>query len=114
MSDPLGRDLPEQFNDGPEEDDEIRYDPDSGPGGPDSEAGQRGELAHQQDEDMDRAFVEIDLGRSIKDAKEFMGPGQLATHITTAIEDDTYLADMIHQMQANLDGRKSKEESLPF
>ena len=53
----------------------------------------------------EQALTEIDLERSLKEAQEFMGPGQLATEITSRIGDDDYLKQVIVQMQNNLNYR---------
>lgn len=79
--------------------------------GEDTEAETDLDLRQPSEKEIERGYLEVALGNSIKDCMVFMGPGELATHITTSIEDSEYLAQTIRQMQANLDGRTEK---LPF
>ena len=61
---------------------------------------------------MHRDMNIVDLKHELTEAQKLMGPGELATRITEAIQDATYLAEVIEQMQENLESRSTKE--LPF
>lgn len=52
-----------------------------------------------------RDITEVALQNEIKTASELFGPMQLATLITTNIDDSDYLKEVIVQMQNNLNGR---------
>lgn len=68
------------------------------------------ELDNDDNGPDERVVVEIDLSRSIKEASIFMGPGELATKISVALEDTQYLKDVIKQLQNNAENR----DNLPL